>query len=409
MKGLLDIGPAAVPALIDELDRTEREEPLRALAFVLRAIGDPRAVPALVRAIPKTLNKEMSRTQQRITLSDPELQQFMLDHSWFKIKTEPNSFIYDSSSGEILFALDVLLKKPPVDLEEYYFIPQEFYGDSARRQRLMRELYYNLAEGYAGWWRENWSKFVENKADAQLERTDSTLKAGYAKLMATPRPPILSANQVYQGLGGGNTLIDHWPSHGIWDLDTNRMQKIPVKFAEKFDGTPIAQEKLISTSQYGVDLNAAWFLHKPFDKEAEAPAATFPQWLADEGIDLVRVKVPTADGQFYYAFQPIGMKVWRTNGKWVSFVNHKVTENDSFASREEWKGLIGQIDEKTGLYDPALSAYFIFQTREGTWGSLDFSPEESGKATTTPSLTQPIGSAPLFLSYLRRPAGDGNF
>ena len=44
-----------MPPLIEELERTTADQPLRSLGFTLRAIGDPRAVPALIRAIPRTL------------------------------------------------------------------------------------------------------------------------------------------------------------------------------------------------------------------------------------------------------------------------------------------------------------------------------------------------------------------
>ena len=43
---LTQIGKPAVPALIEELDRTTADRPLRSLGFTLRAIEDPRAVPA---------------------------------------------------------------------------------------------------------------------------------------------------------------------------------------------------------------------------------------------------------------------------------------------------------------------------------------------------------------------------
>ena len=55
IRTLAQIGRLAVPYLIDELDRTTEAAQLRSLAFTLRAIGDPRAVPALIRAIPRTL------------------------------------------------------------------------------------------------------------------------------------------------------------------------------------------------------------------------------------------------------------------------------------------------------------------------------------------------------------------
>ena len=58
---LTEIGKPAVPPLIEELDRTTADRPLRSLGFTLRAIGDPRAVPALIRAIPRTLDATRKR------------------------------------------------------------------------------------------------------------------------------------------------------------------------------------------------------------------------------------------------------------------------------------------------------------------------------------------------------------
>jgi len=45
IRELASIGKDAVPELVAELDRTDRDATLRSLAFTLRAIGDPRAVP----------------------------------------------------------------------------------------------------------------------------------------------------------------------------------------------------------------------------------------------------------------------------------------------------------------------------------------------------------------------------
>ena len=47
MQELVAIGPEAVPQICEELDHTTVDRAIRRLAFALRAIGDPRAVPAL--------------------------------------------------------------------------------------------------------------------------------------------------------------------------------------------------------------------------------------------------------------------------------------------------------------------------------------------------------------------------
>src|SRR5438552_16802014 len=50
MRELVAVGRAAVPELCAELDRTTENRTLRRFGFALRAIGDPRAAPALIRA-----------------------------------------------------------------------------------------------------------------------------------------------------------------------------------------------------------------------------------------------------------------------------------------------------------------------------------------------------------------------
>ena len=55
MRELVAVGRDAVPLISAELDATTENRMLRRLGFASRAIGDPRVVPALIRAIPKTL------------------------------------------------------------------------------------------------------------------------------------------------------------------------------------------------------------------------------------------------------------------------------------------------------------------------------------------------------------------
>ncbi len=75
---LTEIGKPAVPPLIEELERTTADRPLRSLGFTPRAIGDPRAVPALIRAIPRTLMPPAS--DFGLPMDDPELLAFLRKH-----------------------------------------------------------------------------------------------------------------------------------------------------------------------------------------------------------------------------------------------------------------------------------------------------------------------------------------
>ena len=78
MRELVAIGPAAVPPLCAELDRTTEDQTLRRLAFALRAIGDARAAPALIRAIPRTLVPASS--DYGLIVGDGALAEFMQTH-----------------------------------------------------------------------------------------------------------------------------------------------------------------------------------------------------------------------------------------------------------------------------------------------------------------------------------------
>src|SRR5262249_27500956 len=76
LKELVEIAHRAVPALAAALDRATRDTPMRLLPFTLRAIGDPRAVPALIRAVPRTLRPPGSDCG--MSVRDAELLKFML-------------------------------------------------------------------------------------------------------------------------------------------------------------------------------------------------------------------------------------------------------------------------------------------------------------------------------------------
>jgi hypothetical protein len=78
IRELVWIGKPAVPELVAELDRTNRDQTLRALGFTLRAINDPRAVPALIRAIPKLLREAGSDCG--VSIHDADLWSFMKQH-----------------------------------------------------------------------------------------------------------------------------------------------------------------------------------------------------------------------------------------------------------------------------------------------------------------------------------------
>ncbi|HUT90393.1 MAG TPA: M56 family metallopeptidase, partial [Thermoguttaceae bacterium] len=281
IRALILIGKPAVPTLIDELDRTKREETLRALGFVLRGIGDPRAVPALIRAIPRTHQPSGSDFGLRID-DDRELLRFMQQHDSDQ-RDGWQRFTYGRPIREIMPALEKMTGEAHGWMELNF---ASLKGGEAQ-QRIQRTLFLELAERWADWWSENWPRYVEDEADAQLDRTKRSLDEYSISIAAAPdRAPRQEFPRGPNVAVGGNVVdifiesFDESPSSGFLDLDTGRHPKPPDELVEKSAG------------------------HEP-SKQLLA-------WAEREGVDLINVRItPPGSDETFYAFQPVGMTVWR--------------------------------------------------------------------------------------------------
>ena len=105
MRELVVIGMDAVPQLCAELDQTDKDRAIRRMAFALRAIGDPRAVPALIRALPRTLLP--SASDYGLIVADSELTAFMQKHS-LRAKVGGTHFDFSRAVREVSGALKTL-------------------------------------------------------------------------------------------------------------------------------------------------------------------------------------------------------------------------------------------------------------------------------------------------------------
>ena len=100
----------------------------------MRAIGDPRAVPALIRAIPKTLLP--SSSDYGLTVIDKDLMDFMLTHDLRK-KKDASTSIWEDRVREIIGALHSLTGQHFQDAEPLGMCLSE----DPRRQVLQRRIY----------------------------------------------------------------------------------------------------------------------------------------------------------------------------------------------------------------------------------------------------------------------------
>jgi hypothetical protein len=175
IRELAAIGKVAVPELVAELDRTDRDATIRSLAFCLRAIDDPRAVPALIRAIPKALRPPGSDCG--VGIIDPELRKFMKSHEDYK-DDHSNHVACGRPVNEILSALERITNhREPPDLGKNDPLRGVFLGGSAAHQAQQRALFEERRKRWQAWWSEHWRAFVtqEELHSAELPKRDQDL------------------------------------------------------------------------------------------------------------------------------------------------------------------------------------------------------------------------------------------
>jgi RNA polymerase sigma factor (sigma-70 family) len=96
IRSLVMIGRPAVPELVALLDRTDNDSTLRAMGFTLRAIGDPRACPALIRALART---SVLSSDCGFDVNDHELAAFMQLHQLGLTNADFEDFLKSHNIG----------------------------------------------------------------------------------------------------------------------------------------------------------------------------------------------------------------------------------------------------------------------------------------------------------------------
>lgn len=170
IRKLTEIGKPAVPYLVAELDREMRgaqpaDEHTRALAFALRAIGDRRAVPALIRAMSRC---PMGGSDVALPpLADRQLQRFMAEHSVERhaeaLPDGRQSVGWQRSITEI----DAALRKLTGHDEGQGVIMA--IPRSPEAEQHVRELFRQTAEHWQEWWDQNHKELISDEELASVQ------------------------------------------------------------------------------------------------------------------------------------------------------------------------------------------------------------------------------------------------
>ena len=193
-----------------------------------------------------------------------------------------------------------------------------------------------------------------DESEAQLDLIKQSLDQ-YAR--SIPPPPDRPRTEF--PTGPNVTVSDGWPdnhirsfqespSDGLRDLDSGRYPRPPQELVKNSPG------------------------HEP-SKELLA-------WAEQEGVDLINIKItPLGSGKPYYAFLPVGMKVWRIANDRFDDLEKELRKSKTLELPAPWEGPLAQVDEKSGAYDEKLIASFLFITKEGTCGAIQLKSPLSEK------------------------------
>ena len=105
-------------------------------------------------------------------------------------------------------------------------------------------------------------------------------------------------------------------------------------------------------------------------------------WAEREGVDLIHVKIKSPDGEWFYAFKPLGMKVWRIDNDRFDHLQKELRESKQLTLPAPWEGPLAQVNATSGMHDEKLTVSFLFITKEGSCGAIQIrSPLGDGPYT----------------------------
>jgi hypothetical protein len=327
MRELVSLGPKVVPQICDELDRTAQDRALRRLAFALRAISDRRAVPALIRALPKTLLPGSS--DYGLIVKDAELTTFMKRHDLAE-GDGGTHFDFGRPVREVSGAL-VKLTGQPFDDAELFGI---FLSEDPRRQILQRRMFHRQAQRWQTWWEAHWREFVDDAAyqKVKLEIVDEPLPPASKTLTANARLVDGSSGAILSPAIQGGEHARHF-----CDLDTGYQPRWPANIAK--------DEARLDEGQLG-------------------------DWAAENGVDLMCITHVAADGTETFVLRGFGLESWEISPRDLRNLEKFIAAGKLPEGRRVGD-LLMHYDEESRQFAPAADAVFIYTTREGSLGVIE--------------------------------------
>lgn len=331
IKELTVIGKPAVPGLTAALDRTTKDTPLRLLAFTLRAIGDPHAVPSLIRALPRTLLPPGSDCG--MPAKDPELLSFMQANDIQAVEGGDRIGRNFDMGRPVREVSAALRKLTGTNLNETEIF-MTFLDGGEQQRALERKAYYEVASQWAEWWKANLNRFVDEPALADVRL-----------------PPLLEGRSSKRFATGPNVQT----SEGI---DGEILS--PVEQGGKHCGLVLGLSRTLDFPQRLLEANSATNLLE-----------TAGAWGARAGVDLLGTQYrEPRSGKVYYCLRGIGLQAWEVPNELWATIGDKLHQDALPPLNSPAGELLMHYDAEHARYVPELKATFLFITREGLQGIL---------------------------------------
>lgn len=347
LKELVAIGPDIVPQLCAELDRTDENAMFSRLGFALRAIGDPRAVPALIRALPKTLDHPTGGFLTSV--NSLELATFMQQHDLHGTRVGGSGyFFFARPVSEICGALQKLTGQRELDAD----VLRIRLSDDPRRQRLQRRLYVRAARSWETWWETHCREFTWDPA---YQKVNLQLAAEALPPTSAALGPHAKFGDQEQGVTLSPVTEEDQDAHYFYDLDTGIARGWPPQ---------------IPKDAANLD-----------DKQLAA-------WAAESGVDLMCVIRQAADGSDVYVLRSFGMKVWEISPADLKRLDTLITAG-KLPEGPAMGELLMHYDSKSRQPVAGVNATFIYVTREGCVGLIEVTDQVTHKIVMPPVSDDP--------------------
>ncbi|MFO0977806.1 MAG: M56 family metallopeptidase [Planctomycetaceae bacterium] len=354
LREVVKIGPPAVLPLCKELESTNSNPMMRRIAVALRALNDPRAVPSLIRTLPRTLLP--SSSDYGLVVEDAELASFMRENS-IKRNGEGVEFDLGRPVREIHATIEHLTKHKSQASAALASISRR---TDLRALTAQEKIFHETASEWAQWWQANASTFnvPEEFRSVNLPPFVERDLSNY------PKGLNLTANaQEDSGLVGmvlSPASEDGEYTNCFMNLDTRRDWRWPAELTNKAD-TPEASK-----------------------------AAT--DWARRNGADLYCAARPDADGNLQYVLVGVDTQFWEIDQLSASNLEKRLKQGSLPTGRKLEQPELLHFDPVTGKHSPEIGSSFLYLTKDEGLGVItitDFVVEArdiTGQAGTPPGV-----------------------